>query len=116
MKPAEFNLLHVVHVASVVVMIAYTFFACAAAPETRKKVMMVTGIASLLALLTGIRMWQGAFSFTMAGWIWIKVVCWLGLSALTGVAYRKRASAGTFMAVALVLAVLALIMVYYKPF
>jgi hypothetical protein len=116
MSPSELNLLHVVHVASVVVLIAYTFFAFAGPPETRKRVLAITGVASLLALLTGIRMWQGMFSFTMAGWVFVKLGCWLGLSALTGFAYRKRQAANTLMVVALLLAVIALVMVYYKPF
>jgi hypothetical protein len=116
MNASELNLLHVVHVASVVVLIAYTFFAFAGAPETRKRVLAITGVASLLVLLTGIRMWQGAFHFSMAGWVIVKPVCWLGLSALTGVAYKRRNAANTLMVVALLLAVVALIMVYYKPF
>jgi hypothetical protein len=116
MKPAELNLLHVVHVASVVVLIAYTFFAFSGSPETRKRVLAITGVASLLALLTGIRMWQGAFSFTMAGWVFVKLGCWLVLSGLTGMAYKKRDQANTLMVVALLLAVIALVMVYYKPF
>ena len=105
-----------VHVAAVVVLIAYTFFAFAGAPETRKRVLMITGIASLLALLTGIRMWQGMFAFSMMGWVIVKLVCWLGLSALTGVAYRKRDQANTLMVVVLALAVVALVMVYHRPF
>ena len=116
MNASELNALHIIHVASVVVLIAYTFFAFAGASETKKRVMMITGIASVLALLTGIRMWQGMFSFHAFGWIIVKLFCWLGLSALTGMAYRKRDQANTLMVVALVLAVVALVMVYVKPF
>lgn len=115
MSPTELNLLHVVHVASVIVLVAYTFYAFAAAPETRKKVLIITGIATLLVLATGIRMWQGMFQFTFMGWIVVKFVCWLGLSALTGMAYRKRDKAGALMTLALVLVVIALVMVYWKP-
>ncbi|HVU36243.1 MAG TPA: hypothetical protein VHE61_22590 [Opitutaceae bacterium] len=115
MSPSELNLLHVIHVGSVIALIAYTFYAFAAAPETRKRVMIGTGIASLLVLLTGIRMWQGMFNFAFMGWVIVKLVCWLGLSALTGMAYRKREKAAMFMTLALVLAVIALVMVYWKP-
>jgi hypothetical protein len=116
MNPHELNLLHVVHVAAVVVLIAYTFFGFAGAVETRKRVLMITGIASILVLLTGIRMWQGMFSFSMMGWIIVKLVCWLVLSALTGVAYRKREMVNTLMVIVLTLSVVALVMVYYRPF
>jgi hypothetical protein len=116
MNPSELNALHLIHVASVLVLVAYTFFAFAGPAETRKRVMMITGIATLLVLLTGIRMWQGVYGFHAFGWIVIKLVCWLGLSALTGMAYRKRESANALMIVALVLAIAALAMVYLKPF
>jgi hypothetical protein len=116
MNPHELNLLHVVHVASVVVLIAYTFLGFAGAPETRKRVLVMTGIASLLVLLTGIRMWQGMFGFKMMGWVLVKAFCWLVLSGLTGVAYRKRNQVPTLTIVILGLAVVALVMVYYKPF
>jgi hypothetical protein len=115
MNPHEINLLHVVHVAAVVVLIAYTFLGFAGAPETRKRVLIMTGIASLLVLLTGIRMWQGMFGFGMAAWLIVKVVCWLGLSALTGVAYRKPDKVNALTVIVLALAVVALVMVYYRP-
>ena len=116
MNPSELNALHLIHVASVLVLIAFTFFAFAGPVETKKRVMMITGIATLLVVLTGIRMWQGVYGFHPLGWIIVKLVCWLGLSALTGFAYRKRAQANTLMIVALGLAITALAMVYVKPF
>lgn len=116
MNIQELNALHVIHVAAVLVMVAYTFFAFAGAPETKKRVIMITGIASVLVLLTGIRMWQGVFGFHAFGWIIVKIVCWLGLSALTGMAYRKRDKANGLMVVVLALAITALAMVYVKPF
>lgn len=116
MNPHELNFLHVAHVAAVVVLIAYTFYGFAGAPETRKRVAIVTGIASLIALLTGIRMWQGMFGFAAMGWVFVKLFCWLALSGLSGVAYRKRGAVGLLTFVVLALAVLALVMVYYRPF
>lgn len=116
MNPSELNALHIIHVASVLVLVAYTFFAFAGPAETKKRVMMITGIATLLVLLTGIRMWQGVYAFHAFGWIIVKLVCWIGLSALTGMAYRKREQTNALMMVALVLAVTALAMVYVKPF
>ncbi len=112
----EFIILHVIHVAAALVLVGYTFYAFAAPPETRKRVMIWTGGASLAMLLTGVRMWQGIYAFAPAGWQIVKIVCWLGLSALAGIAYRRREKAGVLSWIAIVLAVVALVMVYAKPF
>jgi hypothetical protein len=116
MNPRELNVLHLLHVVGLLVLAAYTFFAFAGAPDTRKRVLAITGISGLLVLLTGIRMWQGMFGFAPLGWIIVKLVCWLGISALTGVAYRKRDQANLWMTIALVLLVVGVAMVYLKPF
>jgi hypothetical protein len=115
MNPSELNALHIIHVAAVLVLVAATFYACAGAPETRKKVLMWSGIASLLLLLTGIRMWQGIYGFS-GKWAIVKVVCWLGLSAFGGLAYRRREQAALWIVLSLVLSIAALVMVYVKPF
>lgn len=112
MNPAELNILHVVHVAAVVVLIAFTFFAFSAPLDTRKRVLAITGVAALLVAVTGVRMWQGMYGFAAMGWVFVKLFCWLGLSALTGMAYRKRDKVNALIIVALVLAVVALVMVY----
>jgi hypothetical protein len=116
MNPKELLTLQIIHVSSVLVLAAYTFYACAAAMETRKRVLMISGLASLFILLTGIRMWQGVYQFHAMGWVILKLVAWLGISALTGMAYRKREKAGMFIGITLTLAVLAVVMVYAKPF
>ena len=46
---------YILHVTSVLVLTGYIFYAFAAAPATRKRVMMITGIASVLALVGGFR-------------------------------------------------------------
>jgi hypothetical protein len=78
-------------------------------------VLMWSGIAALLVLLTGVRMWQALYGFHGA-WAVVKLVCWLGLSGIGGMAYRRREKAGLFMIVTLILAVVAVVMVYVKPF
>ncbi|MFA6286315.1 MAG: hypothetical protein WC661_02955 [Opitutaceae bacterium] len=115
MNPAEYNALHIIHVFSAIVLVATTFYACAGAPETRKKVLMFGGIASLLVLLTGIRMWQSLYDFTGI-WAVVKIVAWLGLSAFGGLAYKRRAKAGLWITLSLVLSLVAVVMVYVKPF
>jgi hypothetical protein len=106
---------YILHVTAVVVLTAYTFYAFAAAPETRKRVMMITGIASVLALVGGFGL-QAKLNYGFPGWLIVKLVCWLGLSALAGFGYRRRGAAGTLAAVALLFAFIAVVMVYTKPF
>ena len=116
MNPYESNLLHVLHVAGALVLMSQTCYAFAAPPETRRKVLIWSGVASLVMLLTGVRMWQTVFGFAPAGWLIVKIVCWLGLSALAGIAYRRRELVGALAWVAMILAVTAVAMVYVKPF
>lgn len=111
----EYNSLHIIHVISAIGMVAAIFYACAGAPENRKKTLMWGGIASLLVLLTGIRMWQAIYGFA-GGWAIVKLVCWLGLSAFAGVAYRRQAKARLWIILTIVLALVAVSMVYVKPF
>jgi hypothetical protein len=112
----EFFTLHLLHIGAAFVLFGYTFYAFAAPAETRRKVLIWTGGASLVMLATGLRMWQGIYGFAPAGWLIVKVVCWLGLSAMAGIAYRRRYLAGMLAWVALLLVAIALAMVYGKPF
>ena len=116
MSSPEFTLLHIIHVASAMMLVAFTFLAFAAAPETKRRVLTMAGLGSLLVLLTGIRMWQAQFTFVLAGWIVVKLVSWLAVSAFGGMAYKRREKAGLFAVLTLVFAVLAVVMVYLKPF
>jgi hypothetical protein len=116
LSPHELNTLHIIHVGSVLVLIAFTFYGFSAALETRKKVLSISGIAALLVLVTGIRLWQGLYGFAPVGWVFVKLVCWVGIAALGGMAYRKRELTGALMLIVLFLAFTALAMVYVKPF
>lgn len=106
---------YIIHVCSVLVLTAYTFYAFAAPAETRKRVMMITGIASLLALVGGFGL-QAKLHYGFPGWLIVKIVCWLGLSALAGIGYRRRSAVGVLSLVAVLLIVIAVVMVYTKPF
>jgi ABC-type transport system involved in cytochrome c biogenesis permease subunit len=116
MGPSEINALHIVHVSAVLTLIAFTFYAFAAPPESRRKVLAITGLAFLIVALTGVRMWQGLYGFAPLGWVFVKIVCALGITGLVGLAYRRRSQTGLLMAVVLGLAILAIAMVYTKPF
>jgi hypothetical protein len=112
MNPVVYYILHVV---SLLVLFGYTFYAFAAPAETRKRVLMITGIASLLALVGGFGL-QAKLAVGFPGWLIVKFACWLGLAALTGFGYRRREAAGTLAVVAIALAAVAVVMVYAKPF
>jgi|SRR5271165_90158 len=105
----------VLHLGSIIVLLGYTFYAFAAPAETRKRVLMITGIAALLVLVSGFSMLH-KLHLGFPGWAAVKLVCWLGLSSVGGIAYRKRAMADLFMMIALVLAITAVAMVYVRPF
>ena len=92
---------YLLHVLSVIALITSTFTAFAAPdPERRKKALMTSGILSLLALTGG----MGLLARTNAGWpLWVivKLVCWLVISSLAGIAFRKRESIGALRLVAM---------------
>jgi hypothetical protein len=105
----------VVHLSSIIVLLGYSFYAFAAPAETRRRVLMITGVAALLVLVSGFGMLH-RLRLGFPGWAIVKLFCWLGLSAIAGIAYRRRAMADFFMIVAFVLAITAVAMVYVRPF
>jgi uncharacterized membrane protein SirB2 len=105
---------HILHLTGLVALLGYTFFAFAAPAETRKGVLALTGIASLVMLVSGIGLLH-KLGLGFPVWAIVKLFCWLGLSALSGMAYRKREKAGLFIILALSFAVVAILMVYVKP-
>lgn len=113
MSPAIY---HIIHLVSLFVLFGYTFYAFAAPAETRKKTLMITGIASLLVLVSGFGLISKLYGNHFYGWMIVKLVCWLGLSAFSGLGYRRRGAAGAFAVAAVALAFVAVVMVYIKPF
>lgn len=107
---------HIIHLVSLFVLFGYTFYAFAAPAETRKKVLAITGIASLLILISGFGLMSKLYQNQFQSWMIIKLVAWLGVSALAGLGYRRRGKAGLFAVIALVLATAAVYAVYAKPF
>ena len=92
-------------------------FQAFAAPEAgrRKKIVMTSGILSLVMLVAGFGLLTKlGYGFPM--WIIIKVVCWLGLSAMAGIAFRRPEKVKVLTLVTTVLLLTALFMVYQKPF
>jgi uncharacterized membrane protein SirB2 len=105
------------HLFSLLVLTAHTFMALASPdPANRKRTLMITGIASLLMLGSGFAMLAlNKIPYT-AGWVIVKFFCWVGLSAIAGLAYRKVHLRGMLSLVALVLLLTAVVMVIFRPF
>ena len=105
------------HIFALLVLTAHTFMAFASPdPANRKRTMMITGIASLLMLGSGFAMLGINKIPMLAGWVIVKFFCWLGLSAMAGLAYRKVHLRGMLSLVALILLLTAVYMVLFRPF
>lgn len=107
---------YILHVASLLALTGGIFYGFAGAPGTRKTVMIVTGIASVLLLVSGFGLLAKIHANQFHTWVIVKLVAWLGLSALAGIGYRKRDQAGLFMGIVGALLFTGLLMVYYVRF
>jgi len=74
---------------------------------------MITGIASVLQLVSGIGLLH-KLGYGFPVWAIVKLLCWLALSALAGIGYRQRGRTGLFMAVILTILFVAIMAVYYR--
>lgn len=106
---------HIIHVISLLALYGGTFYAFAAPAETRKATLALTGVASLLMLISGFGL-LAKLQLGFPVWVIVKLVCWLGLSALGGIGYRRRGAIGALKGTAFGLAAVAVVMVYTKPF
>jgi uncharacterized membrane protein SirB2 len=99
------------------VLTAHTFMAFGNPdPANRKRTMMITGIASLFVLFSGFGMLHLLSIPVATGWVIVKFVCWLGLSSLAGIVYRRAHLRGLLSLIALILILVAVYMVYFRPF
>ncbi|HEY1791874.1 MAG TPA: hypothetical protein VGG34_03080 [Opitutaceae bacterium] len=105
----------VVHLSAIIVLLGYTFYAFAAPAETKGRVMMVTGVAALVVLLSGVGMLVH-LHLGFPAWAKVKFGCWIVLGCMAAVGYRRRAQADLFMIITFAAAILAVTMVYLRPF
>ena len=105
-----------IHVTSVILLSGVTFAAFAApSQDNRRPALMMSGVLSLLVFLTGFGA-MGMMGLGFPGWAMVKVVCWLVLSGLTGMAFRMTGQIPMLRAVAAVVILIGVAMVIYKPF
>lgn len=113
MDPVIYSVLHVI---AGFVLVAFTFSAFAnPRPERRGFVMMITGVASLVMVVAGFGL-QAKLHLGFPGWLIAKIVCWLALSAMAGIAFRRPGLASIFSLVATALVAAAVFCVYMRPF
>ncbi len=82
-------------------------------PKNRKKTGMITGILALLMLIGGFGL-VATMKVGFPWWIIVKIVCWLGLASMSGMAYRKPQRIPMLTAVAIALILTAIVAVYFR--
>lgn len=113
MSPSLYAFLHVV---SGFVLVGFTFRAFAhPTGSARGQILKITGIASVIMLVAGFGL-LAKLQIDFAGWVIVKLLCWLALSAMAGITYRMPGKAGLLSQVTLGLVALAVYCVYYRPF
>lgn len=103
------------HVASALLLVAATFSAFAAPTAERKRgVMILAGVLSLLMLTGGFGL-MARLGYSFATWLYVKIACWMVLSAMAGIAFRRPQLAGKLTIVTAAVILTAVWSVYYKP-
>lgn len=114
----------ILHVSSVLLLAGVTFAIFGGAPLSRKKLLMaLSGILSVLALFAGFGLASHKGGVVQQPnpahwplWIWIKVFVWLWLSALGGIAFKKRDQTKAPLIITIIVVIVAIATVYTKPF
>ena len=109
----KIQIYQILHVVSMVFLTAFVFQAFANPdPKNKKKTLMITGILSVLMLVGGFGL-LAVMKIGFTWWITIKLVCWLGLAGMAGMAYKKPEKICLFKAITIILVVIAIAMVYF---
>jgi hypothetical protein len=110
----------VLHVASMLFLVAAVFAVFAGAPESKRRMLStLIGVLTLLALVGGFGLASALHGLpnpvNWPMWMWGKVVCWLGLAAIGGMAWKRRAKPAPFVALVVVFVLVSLVLVYTRP-
>ena len=109
----KLHIYQVLHVASMVLMTAFLFQAFANPdPKNKKKSAILIGSLALLMLIGGF----GLIATLHVGfpwWVIVKLLCWLGLVAISGLGYRKPERIPLLTGVAIALLLTAITAVYF---
>lgn len=104
----------VLHVGSMVLLTAVVFQAFANPdPSRRKSTMCAIGCLALAMLVGGFGL-VATMKVGFPGWVIIKLVCWFGLMAISGMGYRKPERIPFLTVMAGVLLLTAITTVYFR--
>jgi len=108
---------YLMHVIGGFLLTAFTILATATAADGKRKgLLALTGILSLLVLVGGFGLVSKVYANTWPAWVHPKIVCWLVLSLASGLAMRKPSSGKLWTGVTVASVVIAVVMVYVRPF
>lgn len=111
MKTAVYQILHV---ASMVLLTAFIFQTFANPdPKNKKRTGMIAGLLALLMLIGGFGL-VATMKVGFPWWVIVKLVCWLGLVSISGMAYRKPQRIPLLTLVAIALILTAIVTVYFR--
>ena len=112
----SFQFYQVIHLFSAIMLAGIAFAALAnPLPERRRSILMVSGIAALLTLVSGFGL-LGIGRFGFPDWIFVKVVAWVALAAIAGIAFRRPQQARPLAVVVTLAVLLAVGAAVLKPF
>lgn len=110
----KLHIYQVLHVASMVLMTAFLFQAFANPnPKNKKKSAILIGSLALLMLIGGFGL-VATLHVGLPWWIIVKLICWFGLVAISGLGYRKPERIPLLTGVAIVLILTAITTVYFS--
>ena len=112
----SFQFYQVIHLFSAIMLAGIAFAALSnPLPERRRSILMVSGIAALLTLVSGFGL-LGIGRFGFPDWIFVKVVAWVALAAIAGIAFRRPQQARPLAVVVALAVLLAVGAAVLKPF
>jgi len=109
----SYEIFHIAHLISLFLFVGVGI-AALIAPENRKRLMMLSGIFSLLAVLTGFGL-AGMMKVGFPYWVNVKILCWVILSLLPALAIRKPEKMPYWWATTIIVILTATAMVTMKP-
>ncbi|TVR49557.1 MAG: hypothetical protein EA425_11930 [Puniceicoccaceae bacterium] len=113
----KMQIYQILHVSSLLILTGLTFLAIAAPrPEWRRPILIGTGILSLVMLVSAFGLISVIYGNNFTGWMIVKIVLWVILSALAGLAFRLPGRGKLLGWTATAVLILAVLMVYLKPF
>ena len=112
----SFQFYQVIHLFAAIMLAGIAFAALAnPQPERRHNILMVSGIAALLTLVSGFGL-LGIGGFGFPGWVVVKIAAWVALAAIAGIAFRRPQQARPLAVVVALAVLLAVGAAVLKPF